>query len=32
MSYRERVRRSGGLGDIHSIEDRCDHDIDRLMA
>jgi hypothetical protein len=32
MSYREWVRRSGGLGDIHSIEDRYDHDVDELMA
>jgi hypothetical protein len=32
MGYREWARRSGGLGDIHSIEDRYDHDVDELMA
>ena len=30
--YREWARRSGGLGYIHSIDDRYDHDIDELMA
>jgi hypothetical protein len=32
IGYREWARRSGRLGDIHSIEDRLDHDIDELMA
>ena len=32
MGYRESARRSGRLGDIHSIEDRLDHDVDELMA
>jgi hypothetical protein len=32
MGYREWARRSGRLGDIHSIDDRYDHDIDELMA
>jgi hypothetical protein len=30
--YREWARRNGQLGDIHSIDDRYDHDIDELMA
>jgi hypothetical protein len=30
--YREWARRNGRLGDIHSIDDRYDHDIDELMA
>jgi hypothetical protein len=30
--HREWVRRNGRLGDIHSIDDRYDHDIDELMA
>ena len=30
--YREWARRSGRLEDIHSIDDRYDHDIDELMA
>ena len=30
--YREWARRSGRLGDIHSLDDRYDHDIDELMA
>jgi hypothetical protein len=30
--YRERPSRNGRLGDIHSIDDRLDHDIDELMA
>jgi hypothetical protein len=29
--YRERARRNGRLADIHSIDDRYDHDIDELM-
>ena len=32
MGYREWARRSGGLGDIYSIEYRYDHDVDELMA
>ncbi len=32
MGYREWAHRSGRLGDIHSIDDRYDHDIDELMA
>ena len=30
--YREWARRCGRLEDIHSIDDRYDHDIDELMA
>ena len=32
IGYREWARRSGRLGDIHSIDDRLDHDVDELMA
>ena len=32
IGYREWARRSGRLGDIHSIDDRYDHDIDELMS
>ena len=32
IGYREWARRSGRLGDIHSKDDRYDHDIDELMA
>jgi hypothetical protein len=32
IGHRKWVRRSGRLGDIHSIDDRLDHDIDELMA
>jgi hypothetical protein len=32
IGYREWARRNGRLGDIHSIEDRYDNDIDELMA
>ncbi len=32
VGYREWVRRNGRLEDIHSIDDRYDHDIDELMA
>ena len=32
IGYREWARRNGRLGDIHSREDRYDHDIDELMA
>jgi hypothetical protein len=30
--YREWARRNGRLDDIHSIDDRLDHEIDELMA
>jgi hypothetical protein len=32
IGYREWASRSGRLADIHSIDDRYDHDIDELMA
>jgi hypothetical protein len=32
IAYREWARRNGRLGDIHSLDDRYDHDIDELMA
>ena len=32
IGYREWARSSGRLADIHSIEDRYDHDEDELMA
>ena len=32
IGYRDWARRNGRLGDIHSIDDRYDHDIDELMA
>ena len=32
IGYREWARRSGRLEDIHSIDDRYDHDIDELMS
>jgi hypothetical protein len=32
VGYREWARRNGRLGDIHSLDDRLDHDIDELMA
>ena len=32
IGYREWARKSGRLGDIQSIDDRYDHDIDELMA
>jgi len=32
IGYREWARRNGRLGDIHSIDDRYDHDVDELMA
>jgi hypothetical protein len=32
IGYREWARRNGRLGDIHSIDDRYDHDIDELLA
>jgi hypothetical protein len=32
IGYRVWARRNGRLGDIHSIDDRLDHDIDELMG
>jgi hypothetical protein len=32
IGYREWARRNGRLADIHSLDDRHDHDIDELMA
>jgi hypothetical protein len=32
IGYREWARRSGRLADIHSLDDRYDHDADELMA
>jgi len=32
IGYREWARRNGRLRDIHSLEDRYDHDVDELMA
>jgi hypothetical protein len=32
IGYREWARRNGRLGDIHSLDDRYDHDIDELLA
>jgi len=32
IGYREWARRNGRLADIHSIDDRFDHDIDELLA
>jgi hypothetical protein len=32
IGYREWARRNGHLYDIHSIDDRYDHDVDELMA
>jgi hypothetical protein len=32
LGYREWARRSGRLEDIHSIDNRYDHDIDELIA
>ena len=32
IGYREWARRNGRLDDIHSQDDRYDHDIDELMA
>jgi hypothetical protein len=29
---REWARRNGRLGDIHTIDDRYDHDVDEVMA
>jgi hypothetical protein len=30
--YREWARRSGRLADIHSMDDRLDHDVDELIV
>jgi hypothetical protein len=30
--YREWARRSGRLADIHSLDDRLEHDVEELMA
>jgi hypothetical protein len=30
--YWEWARRNGRLADIHSLDDRLDHDVDELMA
>jgi hypothetical protein len=32
IGYREWARRNGKLDDIHSLDDRHDHDVDELMA
>ena len=32
IGYRDWARRSGRLEDIHSVDDRYDHDTDELMA
>jgi hypothetical protein len=32
IGYREWARKNGRLGEIHSLDDRYDHDIDELMA
>jgi hypothetical protein len=32
IGYREWARRNGRLADIHSLDDRLDHDIDELLA
>jgi hypothetical protein len=32
IGYREWARRNGRLYDIHSLDDRLDHDVDELMA
>jgi hypothetical protein len=32
IGYREWAYRNGRLGDIHSIDDRLDHDTHELMA
>ena len=32
IGYREWAGRNGRLADIHSIDDRYDHDVDELMA
>jgi hypothetical protein len=32
MGYREWARRNRHLGEIHSLDDRYDHDVDEMMA
>ena len=32
VGYREWARRNGCLYDIHSLDDRYDHDVDEFMA
>jgi hypothetical protein len=32
IGYREWARRNGRLGDIHSLVDRYDHDVEELMG
>jgi hypothetical protein len=32
IGYRKWARRNGRLDDIHSLDDRLDHDVDELMA
>jgi hypothetical protein len=32
VGYREWARKNGRLGDIHSLDDRYDHDVDELMG
>jgi hypothetical protein len=32
ISYREWARRNSRLADIHSLDDRLDHDVDELMT
>jgi hypothetical protein len=32
IGYRKWARGNGRLGDIHSVYDRYDHDVDKLMA
>jgi hypothetical protein len=32
IGYREWAHRSGRLGEIHSLDDRLDHDVDELMS
>ena len=32
IGYREWARTNGKLGDIHSLDDRYDHDVDEMLA
>ena len=32
IGYREWARRNGRVGDIHSLDDRLDHDIDEVLG
>jgi len=32
IGHREWARRNGRLGEIHSLDDRLDHDVDEHMA